>query len=288
MFAMPGVDGVGGLLACLYRLAHPLPLGAGEYVRPAGVGLVCGEGVGVSLRFSLSRGSRGLSSCHLIISVVIASRSACFVASPPVVIFLAPHACRPLPSLGSSSCYLVILRRRLACFAVLPLSSSPRVPCALFLSSLLLLRPSCLCVLVWFLIALLPVPSTGWTGRFVACLPHSSWLSSRRLVFLVPPSPCLLALVDRSHPSPSHAAVVLSPPSSCSCLVVSPRCLFSPFFDKRGRGVWRLVLCLLALVLVVRAAGGVGWIAVARPACCLAGRCRRRVVFGLCCRCLYI
>lgn len=79
---MPGVDGVGGLLACLYRLAHPLPLGAGEYVRPAGVGLVCGEGVGVSLRFSLSRGSRGLSSCHLIISVVIASRSACFVAPP--------------------------------------------------------------------------------------------------------------------------------------------------------------------------------------------------------------
>lgn len=35
-----------GRRAWLYRLAHPLPLGAGEYVRSAGVGSVCGEGAG--------------------------------------------------------------------------------------------------------------------------------------------------------------------------------------------------------------------------------------------------
>ena len=41
-----GLMASAGRCACLYRLALPLPLGAGDYVRPAGVGSACGEGVG--------------------------------------------------------------------------------------------------------------------------------------------------------------------------------------------------------------------------------------------------
>ena len=201
-----------GRRACLYRLAPPLPLGAGDYVRSAGMGS------GVSSRFSLYRGS---SSCHLVVSVVIAPRSACFVA-PPVVISLVPH----------------VLRSRPLC-------------------------PSCVCspprVLVWFLIVLLPVPSTSRAGRFVACFASLRCVSC--LSSLASVSPCLLALrviVLRRHRFRS---------SSPSPLPVSrrlPVCLFSPFFDKRGRGACRLVLCLLIASLsfssavspVVRAACG--------------------------------
>ena len=104
-----------GRCACLYRFAPPLPLGAGEYVRPAGIVSVCGEGVGVSSRFSLSRGP---SSCHLVVSVILSPRSACFAA--PVVIALVPHVCRSLSSPPH------VLRSRLSApcaFVLVPLCS---------------------------------------------------------------------------------------------------------------------------------------------------------------------
>lgn len=216
-----------GRRACLYRFARPLPLGAGDYVRPAGFGLVCGEGVGVFSRFFYLLARRRVISSSSVVGLL---------ASP---FFLCRH--RPVPP--------VVLAPRPACFAVpcvvsLPSAFSPRS-----------LPPLCsaLRVLVRFLIALPPFLRRA--GRGVLCLLASF------VVALVPPSPCLLVLVDRPHPSPSHAVVVLS---SSSPLLVSrrvPVCRLSPFFDKRGRGGCRLVICLLALVLacgfpVVRAACG--------------------------------
>lgn len=89
-----------GRLACLYRFARPLPPGAGDYVRSAGVGFVCGEGVGVSLRFSLSRGPRGsvvVSSHHLCchrLSVCLLRCPSC-VVSPPST--FSPRSLPPFP-----------------------------------------------------------------------------------------------------------------------------------------------------------------------------------------------
>lgn len=162
-----------GRCAYFYRLARPLPLGAGDYVRSAVIGSACGEGVGVSSRFSLSRCS---SSCHLVAPVVIAS--------------------------------LCLLRRPVL---VVPCSHRFRLPCSVLIS-------------------------------------------------------CRLVL-----------------PLVSSCLVAPLVRLSSPFFYKRGRGAWRLVLAVLVLVPVVRAANSVGGdgLLLGVAAC-------RRVVFGLCCRCLYI
>lgn len=46
-----------GRRACLYRLALPLPLGAGDYVRPAVIGSACCEGAGGIVEVLLSIGS---------------------------------------------------------------------------------------------------------------------------------------------------------------------------------------------------------------------------------------
>lgn len=219
----------------------------------------------------------GLSSCHLIISVVIAFRSACFVAPPA--------------------------------------SSLLHRPSHLVLSLLAICAPVLLiCVLVWFLIASLPVSSTSWAGRsLLACLVRCGsrpLVSFSSLASLVPMLAC--PTVDRSR-RPRFR------PRRCrrlrSCLV-SPRCFFSTFFDKRGRGGCRLVICLLTPVLgcgfPYRAGGWTegccllaSWMAdgiiggglrtawaLAWLLACFGWRramwCRRRVVFGLWCRCLYI
>lgn len=155
-----------GRRACLYRLAPPLPLGAGEYVRSAGVGFACGEGVGVSLRFSYLSARR------------------CVISSPP----------------PSPICVL----------ASLPPSSSPSCPMRVVISHLrpmcfvfVLSAPPCsaLCVLVWFLIALLPVPSTSRAGRsLLARLIRCGSRLSSRAPHLV--SPCLIAYRGSSSPVP--------------------------------------------------------------------------------------
>lgn len=135
-------DGVGGLLACLYRLAPPLPLGAGDYVRPAGIVSVCGEGVGGVVEVLPISWPVVVSSHHL--------RRHCL-----------------------SVCLLRCPRRHL-----------PRAPC---------------------------VSSSP-------LVPH----------------------VLRSRP---HCSSCVRPASVFSCDFLSP---LSPFFDKRGRGAWRIVICLLA------------------------------------------
>ena len=90
-----------GRCAYFYRLARPLPLGAGDYVRSAVIGSACGEGVGVSSRFSLSRCS---SSCHLVAPVVIASL--CLLRRP-VLVVPCSHRFR-LPCSVLISCRLVL------------------------------------------------------------------------------------------------------------------------------------------------------------------------------------
>ena len=227
-------DGVGGL-SCLPLpvRASPAPWGGGLYAACGVLFSFAVRGSGVSSRFSLSRCS---SSCHLIISVVIAFRSACFVAPPRYHLPRAPCV----------------------------LSSPISAPCASFSSSLpllcLFLLPPCSRVVSY---RFSPRSFDEPGGAFFACLPRSLRLLSRRPVFLTrfARAPCLLAL----------RVIVLRRPrfrsSSPSPLLVSrrvPVCRLSPFFDKRGRGGCRVVLACLsrrfALVLgcgspVVRACG---------------------------------
>lgn len=245
-------DGVGGL-SCLPLpvRASPAPWGGGLYAACGVLFSFAVRGSGVSSRFSLSRCS---SSSHLIISVVIAFRSACFVA--------------PRYHLPRAPCVL---------------SSPISAPCASFSSSLpllcLFLPPR---VLVWFLIAFLPVPSTSRAGRsLLACLVRCG-SRLRRHVFLTrfARAPCLLAL----------RVIVLRRPrfrsSSPSPLLVSrrvPVCRLSPFFDKRGRGGCRVVLCLLASFVL-----GCGFPSCVRAVSSGDVSVSAWVVFGLWCRCLYI
>lgn len=238
-----------GRRACLYRFARPLPLGAGDYVRPAGFGLVCGEGVGVFSRFFYLLARRRVISSSSVVGLL---------ASP---FFLCRH--RPVPP---SSSPLGLLA------SPFPVSSLSHRPSRLVLS-----RPSAL-LSVFSCGFLSPPPFLRRAGRGVLCLLASF------VVALVPPSPCLLVLVDRPHPSPSHAVVVLS---SSSPLLVSRRrshlVRVAPFFDKRGRGAWRLVLCLLASFVL-----GCGFPSCVRAVSSGDVSVSAWVVFGLWCRCLYI
>ena len=200
-----------GRRACLYRLAHPLPLGAGEYVRPAVIGSACGEGVGVSSRFSLSRCS---SSCHLVAPAVIASL--CLLRRPVFVVPCSHRSRLPCPMcfvpcpVALSSCPLVVI---------------PVFSCG-FLSSfspfLRLAGLGVLCLLVSFVEALVSFALFSLRLvplRLLACPPGAFSLRSprrlsHRLMLLLRPAPRLV-----------H---VLSFP-----LFVR---LSSPYFDKRGRG----------------------------------------------------
>lgn len=181
------VMALAGRRAWLYRFARPLPIGAGEYVRPAGVVSVCGERVGVSLRFPLSCCS---SSYH--------------IAAPSSL----------LASLFSPR------RHRSRRPSTRPPASVP-VPC----------------VLVWFLIASLPVLATSRAGRSLLALPHPFRLSFSRLV----PRACLPS-VDRSWPflfapPSSHAAACPAPVSfvsHCPLFVLPPRSSTSVDGERGG------------------------------------------------------
>lgn len=189
-----------GRRAYLYRFARPLPpLGAGDYMRPAGIVSVCGEGVGggISSRFSLSRGSRGLSSCHLIISVVIAPLLALLFPassspiSPPHVLRSRPLLLPPLVVIHVFSCdflslastFLRRVGRGVLCLfaslvaALVPSSRSSHFvsPCllaprwiALVVLVFALRRRRLAHVLLLYRLPSLPVFRQAWAGRMAA------------------------------------------------------------------------------------------------------------------------
>lgn len=225
-------------------------------------------------------------------------------------------ACRRVISSSPSSSPLGLL-------ASLPPSSSPSCPMCVVLSHL---RSMCFVFVLSAPLVSVPPPcsrvvsyrlsprSPDKTGRGVLCLLHlllapSPMLSSRRLA-----SPCSLA-------QRVIALVVLVPARRrhrlCSCLVAV---LISFVFPRSstsvgGAGVGSLFACLPpfsdAVSPIVRAGGRravaclpLGWRTVSSAADCgRRGRwrgsllalgwrramwCRRRVVFGLWCHCLYI
>lgn len=247
-----------------------------------------------------------LSSCRS--SVVIACPLCpCLLRHPVLVVlsspicslalFLCVIACPLLPPLSSLVSSASFCSRLLACVSsslhALCVCSSPVFSCD-------------------FLSPFSPLPRQDGAGcsllaSFVAVL----FLSSR-FPHSLRSSPCLLA--------PRGSLSSSSFTSSSSPLLVSRRrshlVRVSPFFDKRGRGGCRLVICLLTPVLgcgFLYRAGG--W---AEGCCLLASRmadgviggglrtawalawllacfgwrramwCQRRVVFCLWCRCLYI
>lgn len=177
-----------GRCAYFYRLARPLPLGAGDYVRPAGIGSACGEGVGGIVEVLLSIGS---SSFHLFISVVIVSLSACFAA---------PRRSRRLviaPALPPASVLV-------PCVLVLPLIASLPV---LAISRAGRSLPACS-----FVEALVP-SSCSLISCPRACLPP----------LIVPRSFSSLSLSSfssRHRPCPRLARVSLPIPLCSSCLPV--------------------------------------------------------------------
>ena len=227
-----------GRLACLYRFALPLPLGAGDYVRSAVIGSACGEGVGDIVEVLLSISS---SSFHLFIAVVIVSP--CLLRCLRRLILVSP----------------CLLRH-----PVLVVSSSPRCH-RLCLAACV--RSCPLCSRMGFLSLLSPFLRLA--GRGVLCLlAHALWLSF--------PSPCSLVsclpafachrgspprrLVSCGCSSCLSSRRVSSVPSCSSCL---------PVLRQAWAGSVSARCCLLAFVLVVRAAAGVGGIASAGLVCCL-------------------
>lgn len=132
------------------------------------------------------------------------------------------------------------------------------------------------CVLAWFLIVLLPVLAISRAGRsllarflFVAALaPH---LVSSRLLASVDRSSIVLFVSPLRLMRSSSYAATPSRPSSCSYLIVpSARSFVLPVFRQArgGERVGSFFACLPSGV-VVRAAGGVGWMASAGRTCCL-------------------
>lgn len=240
-----------GRLACLYRFALPLPLGAGDYVRPAGVGSACCEGVGVSLRFPL------ISLLVVVSSHLRRHRLSLLASLPP---------CRSHP------------RSRAPCVSFLP------APCLMCVRSF----P---CVLVLFLIVLLPVLAISRAGRSLFACPcvvaFVLFALLSRLVSLA--FACLPSgIVRPPFPSSSHA-VARPAPSSCSCLIAlsCSSCLPRLATSVSGERSGSFSLCLPLSPSCGRRLAG-GGIASAVRVCCLAGRAGWRVVFGLWCRCLYI
>ena len=171
-----------------------------------------------------------------------------------------------LPPLSSSSLP--------ACFAVSPCRSHPRplphvlrsCPLRLFLS----------CVLVWFLIALLPVLATSRAGRYLlVCLIRFRFSLSRPV--LPPPAlplssrvPVLACpswiVLDRSLRSPVLVSCRRLPvPIRLRSGLIAPCSSCLPVLRQAWAGSVSARSCLpIALVwgiLIARAAGGVGWIA---------------------------
>lgn len=154
-------------------------------MRSAGVGLVCDEGVGVLLRFSLSRCS---SLCHLVINAAFVSPCSLRCHSPPR---LARRRPRPMPHVLRANSLRSFLS---PCSCVVSYRFSPR-----------------------------SFDELG--GAFFACLPLSLRLSFRRLVFLTRfarPRACLLR-GGSSSPVPISCGRRSRPALRlrlCSCLPV--------------------------------------------------------------------
>lgn len=137
-----------------------------------------------------------------------------------------------------------------------------------------------------FLSLFLPVPSTSWAGRSLLVLPHPFRLSFSRLRVLVLACPPLIVL-DRSFaPFSSRAAARPAPRfahASSPSFVLSPRLATSVGGECGGS-------FLLACPIVLAVAGG--WRCrrdgVGGTGLLLGVAACRLVVFGLCCRCLYI
>lgn len=180
-------------------------------MRSAVIGSACGEGVGVSSRFSLSRCS---SSCHLVAPAVIASL--CLLRRPVLVVPCSHRSRLPCPMcfvpcpVALSSCPLVVI---------------PVFSCG-FLSSfspfLRLAGLGVLCLLVSFVEALVSFALFSLRLvplRLLACPPGG----------VLPPFPS-------ASLSSSHAATP-SRPSSCSCLIVpSVRSFVLPVFRQAWAG----------------------------------------------------
>lgn len=213
--------------------------------------------------------------CDLRASVPPAVRGRGVVEVFPISLLGVVSSCPPSSSSSLLACFVILV---LVVSSSSPLSSCvrscPRVLVCGFLSSfspfLRLVGRGVLCLLASFVAALVSF------ALFSLCL--------------VSPAFACYGNYSRSFPSASlsssHAATP-SRPSSCSCLIVpSVRSFVSPFFDKRWRGAWRLVLYLLAL-WCRRAGGGRcrldsgGGEASAGMVCCLAGL----LVGGLCSVC---
>ena len=217
----------------------------------------------------------------------------------PVVI-----ACHPVSLLALSSCSrCLVVPYLLACLAslrdIVSAPSSPPVVSRLI--RLILFSLACLRVVIAprpLVSVPPPVFSCGFLSFFSPFLRRAGrgglLLASPYVAALVPSSrfphslrssraPCLLALRGDRPPSSSFPSS-----SSPSPLLVSrrrPSLPFLPVFRQvwAGRGSARCCLLIASLsfspvaFLVVLAACGVG----GGRACCLACRCRRRVVFGL-------
>ena len=199
-----GLMASAGRRAYLYRFARPLPLGAGEYMRSAGIVSVCGEGVGgivevLPISWPVVVSSRRLR--HPLPSACLLRCSLCRPRPPP------PPLLRPfLPSAHAFSCgflslFSPFLRRAgrgVSCLlvsfvAALFLSSRfphslRSSPCLLALRGIALFSsfsfpssssPSpCSCLIVALISLVSPRSSTsvGWAcgGSFFACLPSFS------------------------------------------------------------------------------------------------------------------
>lgn len=275
------MDGVGGRVAVsggwcrlVVVLAFvgsliPCPLGRGIICGRLVSSSVCGETVGVSLRFSLSRGP---SSCHIVIPVVLAPRPACF-AVPCAVSLPSAFSPRSLPPPALLSVF--------SCGFLSPLSPFLRRA-----------GRGVLCLLVSFVAVLFLSSRFPHSLRSSPCLLVPRWIARVALVSVL-----VVAVVSVRVSSPLVAS---SPRSSTSV---------------GGAGVGSLFACLPpfsdAVSPIVRAGGRravaclpLGWRTVSSAADCgRRGRwrgsllalgwrramwCRRRVVFGLWCRCLYI
>ena len=208
---------------------------------PLGRGNICG------LRVLSSSAVRG-SGCRQGSPYLVARRRAVIA---PLLASLPPRRPRPIPA---------------PCVSFLP------APCLL---RLFLLSSPLPRVLVWFLIAFLPVLSTSRAGRSLLAWrrrcgsrPVASFPSSR-----VPVLACPTADRPRSRSSSLPPLVSHRAP-----FVFSPR--FSTSVGVERGGSFSLCLSLSPSCGRRNSVGG--------EVLLLGGRCRRLIVFGLWCRCLYI
>ena len=227
-----GLMASAGRCACLYRLALPLPLGAGDYVRPAGVGSACGEGVGDIVEVLLSRGSPSFYFAALVVIV-----SPCLLRRLPVSFSSSPPAsCASFLPPAS----VPVLRSRVVSYR-----SSPR-SCDEPGGAIFACLPHPFSVLA--LSSRAPPPALPLSSR-VPVLACPSWIVLDRSLR----SPVLVSC--RRLPVPIRLRSGLIAPCS-SCLPVLRQAWAGSVSDRSC-----LPIALVWGILIARAAGGVGWIA---------------------------